>query len=168
MPSDVLIAAAKYVRDLMSIDEQLIRIGRQNFTRKDFDLGYVVVDALGPALRKGHIEKYDGEAEQMTYAAVWSGPVTMDFYEPEAYTRSSEFSLRTRSEAARELQQSLGIAVYQPSEITDVKALTGQQYGEQVQVKMIVEKTREIVIDTLRIDDAQLEIRTEGGIQHVS
>lgn len=168
MPSELLVRVAKYVRDLTSIDEQLIRIGRQNFEREQFETGYVVVDGLGPLLRTGELESYDGTAEQMTYGTIRSGPVTLDFYGPEAYNRADEFSIRTRSQASRELQTTLGIAIHQPKSLVDVKALTGQQYGERIQVEMTVEMTSELVIDTLRIDTLQSEIRTEDGTQHAS
>lgn len=168
MSSEHLIRVAKFVRDLLVVDEQLIRIGRQNFEREQFETGYVVIDALGPSLRTGELESYDGTAEQMTYGTVRSGPVTLDFYGPEAYTRADEFSIRTRSQASRELQIALGIAVHQPKSVVDVKALTGQQYGERIQVEMTVEMTSELVIDTLRIDTLQSETRTEDGTQHAS
>ena len=165
MPSETLIRVAKFTRDLLEVDEQLIRIGRQNFEREEFETAYIVIDAIGAALRSGSMETYDGDAEQLSLGAIWKGPVTLDFYGDDAYTRANDFSLRMRSQAARELRRALGISIYQVSGITDVKALTGQQYGERMQVTATVEISNQVTIDTLRIDTAQLEIRNEEGVQ---
>ena len=166
MPSPLLIAVAKFVRDLLAYDEQLIRIGRQDFTREQFQTAYIVVDALGQQARVASSETFDGAAEELSLGTMHSGPVTLDFYGDGAYTRANDFSLLMRSQTALELKQTLGINIYQPSGLTDVKALTGQQYGERVQLEMITEISTETIIDTLRIDTAQLQISNENGVQH--
>ena len=166
MSNPALIAVAKFIRDLMNIDEQLIRLGRQNFAREDFDKDYIVVDGLGAMQRSASLETYDGDLEILSLGVIWQGPVTLDFYGSDAYTRANEFSLRMRSQTALELKQGLGIDIQQPSGITDVKALTGQQYGERMQIEIIVSISNELNIDTLRIDTAQLEIRNEDGVQY--
>lgn len=160
----VLAAVAKLVRDLLNYDEQLIRIGRQNFSREDLETAYIVVDALGQMVRGSSLEDYDGVAEEMNLGAVWRGPVTLDFYGATAYNRATEFGLRSRSQAALELKRALGINAMHPTGPTDLKALTGQQYGERVQLEMVVEYSTDVTIDTLRIDEAQLEIQDEEGI----
>ena len=165
MANKVLLAVAKFVRDLMVVDEQLIRIGRQNFTREEFDKAYIVVDGLGAMQRAASSESFDGDAEVLSLGVLWRGPVTLDFYGSTAYTQATEFSMRMRSQAAFELKQTLGIDMQQPSTITDVKDLTGQQYGERMQIEMVVSISNELDIETLRIDTAQLEIRNEDGVQ---
>lgn len=162
--SPILVAVAKLVRDLLDYDEQLIRIGRQNFSREDLETAYIVVDALGQAVQASSLETYDGTAEELKLGAVWRGPVTLDFYGANAYTRAMEFSLRSRSQAAYELKQTLGINALHPTGPTDLKALTGQQYGERVQLEMAVEYSTDVTIDTLRIDTAQIEIQNEEGL----
>lgn len=164
--NEVLKRVALFTRDLLAYDEQLIRIGRQNFQRNEFETGYIVVDGLGSMARTASMEEYDGELEEMYIGGVWRGPVTLDFYGNGAYSRALEYALRMRSQTALELKQSLGIEIHQPSGITDVKQLTGQQYGERVQLEMTVEYSDDVTIDTLRIDEAQLEIRTEEGIEN--
>lgn len=165
MSSEHLIRVAKFVRDLLVVDEQLIKIGRQNFKREQFETDYIVVDDLGAMLRSASLETYDGDTEELSLGEIRKGPVTLDFYGPDAYTRANDFVLRMRTEVARELRRTLGITIYQAKGITDVKALTGQQYGERMQVEMTVEISTEIIIDTLRIDTAQIETRTEEGIE---
>lgn len=161
-----LVQTALFTRDLLSYDEQLIRLGRQNFERDDFEADYIVIDALGAAQRLGSLETYDGDAEEQSLGAVWRLPVTLDFFGDGAYSRALEFSNRARSQAAYDLKRTHGIEVNQASGITDVKALTGQQYGERVQIELSVQFSADTTIETLRIDEAQFEIRNEEGIQN--
>jgi len=72
---------AIFIRDLLTYDEQLIRIGRQNYDITDFTIGYIGVDSLGSARRLASGEKFDGTLEQMTYQQQWQAPVTVLFME---------------------------------------------------------------------------------------
>lgn len=162
--SDTLVKVATLIRDLLSYDEQLIRIGRQNFVQEDFETDYIVVDALGQSVQQSSLETYNGTTEVLSLGGVWRGPVTLDFYGAGAYTRAGQVCLLLRSQAALELKRTLGITTYHPAGPTDLKQLTGQQYGERVQIEMMVEVSLDIDIDTKRIDTAQLELRTEEGI----
>ena len=58
---------ALFVRDLLGYNEQLIRIGRQNYDIDDFNIGYIGVDSLGAAQRLASGEKYDGNTERMSF-----------------------------------------------------------------------------------------------------
>lgn len=162
----VLKTVAIFVRDLLSYDEQLIRIGRQNFERADFETAYIVIDTLAGQQRTAYSEVYDGDAEVQTLSDQWRGTVLIDFYGAGAWTRAVDFSARCRSQAAYDLRVALGIDVHCPSTITDVAALTGQQYGERVQIESAVEYSSIVSIDTLRIDTAQLEIKDETGVKY--
>lgn len=162
----ILKTVAIFVRDLLSYDEQLIRIGRQNFEREDFETAYIVVDTLTAHGRAASEEQYDGTAEVAAYSDIWRSTVLIDFYGPGAYDRAAEFSGRCRSQAAYDLRHSLGVDMYRPSGIVDVAALTGQQYGERYQLEIVVMYTTTTNIDTLRIDTAQLEIRDETGVKY--
>ena len=166
MSSSLLRSVAVFVRDLLSYDEQLIRIGRQNFERTNFETGYIIIDALAPSARVGSSEQYDGDAESQALSDHWRGTVTIDFYGSNAYTRATEFCARCRGQQAYEPRVSTGVDVHRPSGITDVAALTGQQYGELVQVECVVEHMTAVAVDTLRIDTAQTEIRNESGVQY--
>lgn len=162
----VLQKVSMLVRDLLTVDEQLIRIGREGFPEEDFETNYIVVDALGPSLSQSSLETYNGTTEVLSLGGVWRGPVTLDFYGNDTYTRAIDFSLRLRSQAGRNLKKSLGIMVYNPKGPTDVKQLVGQQYGERVQLEMTVEYSTDVDIATLRIDTAQIEIQNEDGVQY--
>lgn len=164
MSDPVLINLARFVRDLLTHPESLIKIGRQNFDRKEFEMNYIVVDSLAGDVPLASSEDYDGVAEEMTYSERVSRLCTFDFYGPQAHTNCRKFRILARSQASLELQDSLGITVWHPSAATDVKSLTGQQYGERMQLECQVHYSQSEVVDILRIDTAQLRIIGERGL----
>ena len=157
---------ALFIRDLLTYDEQLIRIGRQNYDITDFTTGYIGVDSLGPARRLASGEQYDGTLEQMTYQQQWIAPVTVPFYGFDAWDTATTFALLIQSQKSLELQESLGIGVFQASGLTDVKMLTGQQYGERQELTLNIRYATSVNVDTLRIDTAITELRTETGLEN--
>ncbi len=50
--------------------------------------------------------------------------------------------------------------------MTDVKMLTGQQYGERQELTLNVRYSTSADVETLRIDTAITEIRTETGMEN--
>ena len=157
----ILIAVGKFVRDLMGYDEQLIRRGRVNFEREQFETAYIVIDQLGNFTRVGGMENYNWTTEQLQIGAMWKGIITLDFFGNGAHNRAIEFSLKAKSQKAANLKNELGINIYNAKGFTDVKALTGQQYGERVQIEMTVETSRDITIEALRIAVPQTEFLNE-------
>jgi hypothetical protein len=164
MSDPLLINLARLVRDLLPHPEALVKIGRQNFERTDFETDYIVIDSLAGDAPLSSSEKYDGTAEQMTYSERVSRLCTFDFYGDQAHNNCRRFRLLARSQDSLELQESLGITLWHPSAATDVKALTGQQYGERMQLECQVHYNQVEVVDTLRIDTAQLRIIGERGL----
>jgi hypothetical protein len=156
----ILRKTAMFIRDLLAYDEQLIRVGRQGYDIDDFTIGYIAVDTLGPAQRLGGGEVFDPVAEVMEYQEQWRAPVTISFFGDGAWQRATDFSLLLRSQKAYELQDLLGIGVYLTSGLTDVKMLTGQQYGERQELTVNVQHSSGINISTLRIDTEQIELTT--------
>jgi len=55
----------------------------------------------------------------------------------------------------------LEIGVFQASGLTDVKMLTGQQYGERQELTLNVRYATSANVDTLRIDTAITDISTD-------
>lgn len=155
---NILKTVGIFTRDMLQYDENLIRIGRQNFERKEFETDYIVIDSIGAALPTGRLESFDGVSEVLSYGQRVSIPCTADFYGANAYANASKFRLTLRTQLAYELQVTNGIGVYSVSTITDVKALTGQQYGNRVQVEFNVQYCEVLDIATLRIDTAQTQI----------
>lgn len=152
---------AIFVRDLLNYDEQLIRIGRENFKRADFSQPYIVVDNLGPQIRLSKFDDFDGVAEVQTLGIKWRSPCTLNFYGADAYDRASQFTLMMASQDALELQRAQSVTVYQVSSMTDVKVLTGQQYGENIELQLNIEYNQTIDLAVKRIDTAQVDIISE-------
>ena len=160
-----IISVAKFTRDLLGVDEQLIRLGRHNFEQEEMTGQYIVVDLLA-LVRVSESESFDGDAEKVSYGDIWRGTFTLDFYGTDAYNRAKEFGRLARSQVAAELKRTLGITVYRASNAQNVAQLTGQQYGERWQVEIVVDVSEATLVDTLRIDEAQLQIRSERGIEY--
>lgn len=165
--NEALRLLALYVRDLLSYDEQLIRIGRQNSEITDFTLAYIGVDSLGAARRIASGQTYDGTAETQKLGDQWLVPCTLAFYGTGAHARAADFVLRQRSQAALELQETLGAAVYLTSSLTDVKVLTGQQFGERIEIELNLQYSEGVEISTKRIDTAQLTVQSEQGQESI-
>jgi len=151
---------ALFVRDLLTYDESLIKIGRQGDDITDFTTGYIAIDTLGQTQRMATGETFNGSAEIMNYAAQWTSPVTISFYGTGAWQRATDFSILLRSQKSLELQEGLGVAIHKVSGLTDVKMLTGQQYGERYEITMNVQYSTGVNVETLRIDTEQTELIT--------
>lgn len=162
-----VLALAKLVRDLLGVDEQTVRIGRTDKIQGDPRAATIAVDQLGPASKLSHLESFDGDEEELEIGGMFRAPCTVNFYGDDAYGRALAFVLKSRSQRASDLKEALGVAVYQASDLTDVGQLFGQQHGQRVEVEMNVIYCHNALIETLRIDAAQLEIRSEQGIEYV-
>ena len=161
--NDVLTKTARLIRDLLAYDEQLIKIGRYNSEIEDFTIAYIGVDTLGQSARLATGEKYNGDTEVMTHSQRWASPIVLSFYGDGAWSRASNLSLLIKSQASRELQKTLEISAYQVSGLTDVKILTGQEFGERVELNLSVQYTISVDVDILRIDEAQIDLISEIG-----
>lgn len=150
-----------FVGLLMDMDKQFVVKGRENKFQEDYKTDYVVVDDLAPSERISGSLDFDGDAEVQKISNNYITTFTIDFYGTSAYDKSNEFVLMARSQKAYELKKVLGIGIYQVSSIQDLKKLTGQQYGNRYQVTLKVEDSRAVEIDTLRIDEAQIETITD-------
>lgn len=157
---DPLIQTMRYLRDLLGYDEQLIKKGRINEQSANSKIGYIAVDALAPAQPTTRSEKYDGVAEVMTYCQTHRLPITIDFYGQPAYENATKLTVLTSSHIAQWLQKKYNIRVGSPSGITDVKALTGQQYVNRMQIELILHYTQCVEVDVLRIEKAPFEVIT--------
>jgi hypothetical protein len=157
MSAPQLIMLARVVRDLLPHPEELIKIGREGITRDQFDTDYIAIDSLAPAQPIARGKSYDGIAEKLTISSRMRQAVTLDFYGTNAYTNAEKLQLLLKSDKALDLQEKYFITVGAVSQVTDVKALTGQQYGNRVQVELTIQYSPSVVLDVLRIDTAVVE-----------
>ncbi len=156
---------AMFIRDLLDYDESLIRIGRQGDDIEDFTIDYIAVDILGQAQRLASGQTYDGGAESMQYAQRWSAPVTVSFYGDSAWDNVNEFTLLIPSQKSLEIQEALGLSVYQVGGLTDVKLLTGIQYGNRIEASLNINYSVSTDVDTRRIDVERIDLLTEDGTE---
>lgn len=147
---------ARFIRDVMPYDEQLIKPGQQNFEREDFNEDYIVPDEISSSpvtLPKG----FDPVLEEMDYCAVMQSQNTVDFFGKLAFTNAVRFIALIGSQQGYELQRDMGISVFSPSTITDLTQLTGQQYSPRFQIALNVRYNESVKVPTLRIDEAVLD-----------
>jgi len=156
-----LILLARVVRDLLPHPEDMIKFGRLNEERESFEEDYIVVDALAPGQPLTRGQRYDGDAEELTLSTRMRQPVTIDFFGTSAYTNAEKLQLLLKSDKALDLQEQYAITVGGVNQITDVKALTGQQYGNRVQVELTIQYSPSVVLDVLRIDTAVVETMSD-------
>ena len=53
-----------FVRDLLSISESFIKIGRYNFEDDNFETSYISIDTLTPSKLLSSASKFDGDEEE--------------------------------------------------------------------------------------------------------
>lgn len=153
------IQLARYVRDLLQQPENtVVVLGRENVSEDDLTALRIAIDTIGVGKRMNAAQKYDGDAEEMTHAQQWQQPCTVNFYGDDAYQEATKFMLISNGQRGLELQQSLGVAVYLTSGLTDVKRLTGEKFSSRFELMLNVQYTESAVEDVLRIDEAQLDI----------
>jgi len=152
------VGLAIFIRDLLALPESTINIGRQNFRRDDFTSLQIVVDTLGQSIPLSRTESFNGTTEKIEYAQQWQSPCTVNFYGDGAFSTATDFLLKIQSQPGYELQRDNGITIFEAGSLTDVKALTGEQYSERFELGLNVQFTMSAEIDTLRIDTAQTTI----------
>lgn len=155
-----LIELAKFTRDLLSIPESKIKIGRKNFKRTDFKSLQLVIDQISPSSQLSRNRDYDGSdgVESMQYSVFYQAPCTIDFYGDTAFSTAQTFILSLNTQLSYELQRDMQLTVYQASNLIDVALLTGEQYSERYQLELNIQLTLTHDVDTKRIDEAQTEL----------
>ena len=151
-----LIAVAKFVRDLLAHDEQLIKFDRQNMPENDFNTNYIVINGSGIANKQSTGSTFNGTTEQMSYNESFTQSVTIEFYGDDAYLNARKFSLLNASQPALELKKLLNISISHISTATDVKQILGSAYGIRMHLTFNVNYCPSIDVATLRIDTAQI------------
>lgn len=153
-----IINVARYIRDLLDYDENLIQFDRKNTQQSDTVTGYIVVNGSGVQNVLSHGSSYDGDAEIMEYSKSESRLITLEFYGSDAYENAELFSLLNQSQKAKEISRGLGLTIYNVSQVTDIKQLFGYQYGNRVHVDFNIQYCPSVYVETLRVDASEFEI----------
>ncbi|ARJ43303.1 hypothetical protein B1H58_15520 [Pantoea alhagi] len=152
-----LIAVARFVRDLLSYDEQLIKFDRQNVIATDFETSYIIVNGSLPQTVLARGQHFNGTTEVMTYTAAVSHAVVLEFYGSNAYTNAQAFMMLSESQRANELRRKNALTIMAVSNITDVGQLLGQSHGNRVHLSFNVQYAPAHDVQTLRIDTPQFQ-----------
>lgn len=147
---------AKYVRDLLGLNECFIALGRDNKYDNQKDL-LIILDDLSPALQKSVTKTYDGAVEVQTIDAAMVGLFTVNFYGNGDKAREAAFLFMglSHSESSRTLQKTHGISIYRSSQIVNLKQLAGKTYHERYEITLNVGYNITNDLDVLRFDEAQ-------------
>ena len=150
-------AVARFVRDLLDYDEQLIKFDRRNVQASDFSTSYIVVNGSLPQSVLARGQRFDGATEVMTYTAAVSHAIVLEFYGDGAYTNAQAFLMLSKSQRADELRRSNALTIMAVSGITDVGQLLGQSHGIRVHLSFNVQYSPTHDVQTLRIDTPQFQ-----------
>ena len=152
-----LIAIAKFVRDLLVHDEQLIKFDREDMPEADFNSSYIVVNGSSISNKQSSGTVFNSVTEAITYNDSFSQSVTLEFYGDNAYINSRKFSLLSASQAALELKKTLGLSISNVSSTLDVKQILGSVHGNRVHLTFNTNYFPSVEVATLRIDTAQFD-----------
>lgn len=156
-PDPILIKLAIVIRDLLGHPEDLIKFGRLDEEQEQQNIDYIVIDSLGQEVPLSKSEKFDGDAEEITYSVHVSKPVTIDFFGDSAYTLARKLKVLQPSQKSKNLQFAQGINMQSFRGPTDVRQLTGYQWGNRLQLESNVQYSVSENVDTLRIDEAVIQ-----------
>jgi hypothetical protein len=155
--NQLVLKTALFTRDLLEVDESIIKLGRSNMIVDNFTASQIVIDILGSVTVQTSSEKFDGVLESINYNNTQNATVTINFFGDRSYELANKFILLCKSEKKHTLENMLKLRVGIPKTITDVKLLTGTQYSEQYEVELNITSVEDIDITTLRIDIAQTQ-----------
>lgn len=153
-----MIAVAKFVRDLLVYDEQLIKFDRTDIPEGDFSTSYIVVNGSNIANRTSSGRNYDGELEIMNYNSSFVQGIILEFYGDDAYVNSSKFELINPSQLGADLKRALGLSISYVSSSTDVKQILGNSHGNRVHLEMNINYNPSFDVATLRVDSTEFTI----------
>ncbi len=154
---DIKEKVAEYVTGLLGVDPATVIIGRENFERFDFGSDFIIVDSLALGIPVGRSQSFDGDAEQETYNARFNGTFTVDFYGDTANDNSYKFIILQASQKNFELCRDIDLTINYVSNVLDLRTVEGSQQNNRIQVELTVGYEEQVIVDTLRIDEAQFE-----------
>ncbi len=155
--NQIVLKTALLTRDLLEVDENIIKLGRSNMIVNNFTITQIVIDILGSVTIQTSSQKFDGAIESMNYNNTQNATVTLNFFGDGSYELANKFILLCNSEKKYTLENLLKLRVGIPRTITDIKLLTGSQYSEQYEVELSITSVEDIDIATLRIDEVQTQ-----------
>ena len=155
---EAIVKVGTFTTNLVNDTNIKVKRARSNHQKTDFTKDLILVDNLGGAIRQGGNDKFDGDNEVMSYNDGYIQAFTFDFYGNNAYLLATRFVALLKTQNSFNLQKELGLTFKSPSNITDVRQQTGVSYFDRYQIEINVNYWDGIDIDTLRMDELQLEL----------
>lgn len=162
MSDEVIVNVARFVRDLLSYDENLIEFDRENIKQELITDSYIVINSDSPVTTLTTGTDYDGDDEEMTYSASLQRPITLEFYGSDAYANKDKFRLLSKSQTAKELSKDYAFTIFNVTGETDIKKVFGSTYGNRVHLEFNIQYCPAEVIETLRIDTGVFEFLVDS------
>jgi len=150
-------AVARFVRDLLGYDEQLIKFDRRNIQASDFSTSYIVVNGSLPQSVLARGQRFNGAMEVMTYTASVSHSIVLEFWGDNAGANAEAFLMLSESQRANELRRTHTLTIMAVSNITDVGQLLGQSHGNRIHLSFNVQYAPAHDVQTLRIDTPEFQ-----------
>lgn len=144
---------AVFVRDLLSLTEDEIEIGRANDIITNNGETIVGVDSLLDSVPVASSKNFDDVAEEEQITVKSRLTVTLSFLGDNAYYLKKQYQLMSVSQHALNLQEKMGIECLKPFRSTDVKLLTGNQFRNRIDLSFNLLYNDSIKIATYRIDN---------------
>lgn len=149
---------ARYIRDLLEHDEQLIKFDHIDQTQVDPQTNYIVINDSGINTTLSNSSSYDPELEIMTRNQSRNASIKLEFYGTDAQANVERFCVLNNSEKARQLKLKRDITVYTPSTALNLKSLLGNQYGNRWHLDILIEYTISAELEVLRVDTPNEQI----------
>ncbi len=152
-----------YIKDLIYFDSTKIIIGRENFTKLNTNDSFIILDYLA-STPLGGLNEFDGLDEKISISTLTRFRVTILTVGDNASDNINDIELRIKSQQSLELQENLKISVGHSLGVRNLKELSGSIYTDTFEMELNVDITKNVDIDTLRIDKAQILINNEEGV----
>lgn len=147
----ILSKFADYVGNLLSYDQDLIVLGRENLNRLDLNESYIIIDSINQEVI-AKSESFDSDAEVMTYIANVKVFCTLNFYGTNAQTNKNNFITLQSSQNSYELLRDNNFNVHYTSRTNNVKSIDGSDFNNRYEIEMNLIYNEKSTVDTKRID----------------
>lgn len=159
----VLKILGDFLKDLLDFDPEKIIIGRENFTKLNTNESFIIIDYL-TSTPLGGLSKFDGVSEEMSIGTLTRFRVTILTIGDNASDNINNIELLIKSQKSLELQSALNLRVGHSLGVRNLKELFGSIFTDTFEMELNVDITKEIEIETLRIDEVQISINNEKGV----
>lgn len=157
-----LLQVARYTRDLLGYDEQLIKLGRSGYYRDDYDTGIIAIDSLAPAKVVSRSTFFDADEELQKSLFSYEQVVTLNFYGNDALNNAQKWLGYNSLELGYQLQRIYAVSVYIAGGPADLKSLSENQYTNRYEVTATIRYNVEESLPVYRIDSGTVQGITDN------